>query len=359
MAGSIDSYTMDKRFIRKKGEVIWASLSVRCVRKPDGAVDYLIALLQDITYRKKMEEELRMHRDHLGELVAQRTEQIRQEVGRRKQKEEQYQAIVESIKEWVWEVNADFIHTFLSPRIQEVLGYEPEELIGKSPAAFMPPEEVERITPLIRDIISRGEQFRSFENVCYHKDGHLVYIEANGRPFFDENGALLGYRGSCNDVTERKKAMDELKERELDLLIKSKTLSEVNAALGVLLRQRVKDREDLENKLVSNIREMVLPYINKVQDSRPDPEHKTYLDIVTTNLNEIISPFLGRVKQLNFTPREIEVSTLIKEGKTTKEIAHLMGVATSAVDSHRDNIRKKLGLNKKKTNLRSHLLSLK
>ncbi|HOW54052.1 MAG TPA: PAS domain S-box protein [Syntrophorhabdaceae bacterium] len=359
LAGEIDSYTMDKRFIRKKGEVIWTSLSVRSMRKPDGAVDYVIALLQDITYRKRMEEELKMHRDHLGELVAQRTEQIRQEVGRRKEREEQYQAIVESIREWVWETNADFMHTFLSPRIKEVLGYEPEELIGKSPAAIMPPEEVERVTPLIREIVSRSDQFRSFGNVCYHKDGHLVHIEANGRPFFDENGTLLGYRGSCNDVTERKKAMDELKERELELLIKSKTLSEVNAALGVLLRQRVKDREDLENKLVSNIREMVLPYINKIQDSRPDPEHRTYLDIVTTNLNEIISPFLGRVKQLNFTPREIEVSTFIKEGRTTKEIAQLMGVATSAVDSHRDNIRKKLGLNKKKANLRSHLLSLK
>jgi DNA-binding CsgD family transcriptional regulator len=104
---------------------------------------------------------------------------------------------------------------------------------------------------------------------------------------------------------------------------------------------------------------MILPYILKMQKGQRDPRAKAYLDIVTTNLNEIISPFLNTIRQLNLTPREIEVASFIREGRTTKEIAQILGVATSAVDSHRNNMRIKLGLNKKKINLRSYLLSLK
>ena len=314
---------------------------------------------RDITERKKMEEELRIHRDRLGELVAERTIKLQEEINRRRQREEQFLAIAGSIKEWIWEMDTNFIHTYLSPRIYDILGYKPEELIGKSPVEIMPPEEVKRAGPLIKKIISQRKPFLSFENVCFHKNGKLVFIEANGRPFFDEKGKLLGYRGSCHDITGQKKTMDALKEREHKLISQSRTLKEVNTALRVLLKQRKEDREELENKLVSNIREMILPYVLKLRKDNLNLKHRAYLDIIATNLNEIISPFISKVMHLNFTPKEIEVSSLIKEGRSTKEIAELMGVAPSAVDSHRNNIRAKLGLNNKKINLRTYLLSLK
>jgi PAS domain S-box-containing protein len=312
----------------------------------------------DITERREMEEELRAHRDHLSRLVEERTDRISREVVRRKEKEEQYLALVESIKEWVWEMNADLVHTYVSPRIRDILGYEPEEFIGKTPFDFMAPGEPERIAPLAKKILAGKEQFASLKTTALHKNGRVIHFEASGRPFFDEKGAFLGYRGSCHDITEQKKTMDDLKERERELTAKSEALEEVNAALKVLLRQREDDREELEARLVSNIREMVLPYIHKMQKDKLDLRHRTFLDIVAANLNEIMSPFPNTIKQLNFTPREIEVASLIKEGRTTKEIAQFLGIATSAVDSHRNNIRNKLGLNNKKTNLRSYLLSL-
>ncbi len=314
---------------------------------------------RDITDRKRMEEDLRMHRDHLGELVAERTDQILREVATRREKEEQYLALVESIRGWVCEMDANAVHTYISDSVQDVLGYRPEELIGRSPLDIMPPEEVKKMGPLSEKVSSNGGSFITIETSCFHKDGRQVMIEAHGRPFFNKEGKLMGFRGSCHDVTEQKKATDALKEREMELISKSKALWEVNATLGVLLKQRERDRRELEGTFVSNVKELVLPHITKIQKSHPDPKHKAYLDIVETNLNEIISPFLGTVKQLNFTPREIEVSSFIKEGKTTKEIAEIMGVAPSAVDSHRNNIRAKLGLHNKKTNLRSYLLSLK
>ena len=88
------------------------------------------------------------------------------------------------------------------------------------------------------------------------------------------------------------------------------------------------------------------------------PEHKALLDVISGNLGKIMSSFPRTIKHLGLTPREIEVASLIKDGKTTKEIANFMGIGLRAIDSHRDNIRKKLGLSCRKINLRSYLSAL-
>jgi DNA-binding CsgD family transcriptional regulator len=80
--------------------------------------------------------------------------------------------------------------------------------------------------------------------------------------------------------------------------------------------------------------------------------------IMETNLKEMMSPFTRNVREVNFTPREIQVANLIKDGKTTKEIAEIVGVGLDAVNSYRNSIRLKLGLNKTKTNLQIYLQSL-
>lgn len=314
---------------------------------------------RDVTDLKDIESELKSHRDHLGQLVDERTREMQEEIVRRKMKEEQYQALVESIVEWVWETNTGFIHTYLSPRIYDVLGYSPDELIGSSPSVLMPDDERKRAMPIIESMIAQNDDFVSFQTICLHKDGRAVFVEANGKPFYDETGKWLGYRGSARDITDQKKFVDALKEREAQLILKSNTLEEVNAALKVLLQQREHDRNDLEDKFVSNIKGMVIPYIQRMQKIDLKPEYRAYLDVAIANLNEILSPFLTSLKHFNFTPKEIEVATLIRNGKTTKEIAEIIGVELSAIHSHRDNVRKKLNLNNKKINLRTFLLSLK
>jgi DNA-binding NarL/FixJ family response regulator len=90
-----------------------------------------------------------------------------------------------------------------------------------------------------------------------------------------------------------------------------------------------------------------------------DKNLKSYLSIVESNLNELMSPLIHNMRHINFTPKEIMVASLIKDGRTTKDIAETMGVGTSAIDSHRNRIRKKLGLNKRTVNLQSYIHSFK
>ena len=109
---------------------------------------------------------------------------------------------------------------------------------------------------------------------------------------------------------------------------------------------------------MSNVEQLIQPYVRKLKESKLDVSQEAWVDIIETNLQEITSPFLKNAAAFNFTPKELEVIQLLKEGKSTKEIAELLHVCEGAIELHRHRVRKKLGLNKKKTNLQSYLFSL-
>ena len=128
--------------------------------------------------------------------------------------------------------------------------------------------------------------------------------------------------------------------------------------MKVLLRQREKDKEELEQRFVSNVSELILPHVEKLKKSRLDGLQRTTLGLIEINLKEILSPFRYNVHNFNLTPRQFEIVSLIRQGRTTKEIAELLNATKDAIDKQRFIIRKKLGVNKDKINLRSLLLSL-
>ena len=164
----------------------------------------------------------------------------------------------------------------------------------------------------------------------------------------------------AQEVEERRHMEDVLKNREKELEIKSRNLEELNTALTVLLKKREEDKNHLEERVLANVNEMVIPYMEKLKNTHLSSEQNAYLSILDSHLNDIISPFLVKMstKYRRFTPKEIQVATLVKDGKTTKEIASLMNVCSGAIELHRNHIREKLGLTNKKMNLRSYLLSL-
>jgi len=163
------------------------------------------------------------------------------------------------------------------------------------------------------------------------------------------------------DITKRKQAEEALKKNERDLKDKTHELEELNAALRVLLKRREEDKLELENNVVSNLKKLVIPYIEKLKKGRIDRNDLVSLNVIESNLKDIASPFASKLssEHLSLTPKELQVADLIKEGKTTKEIAEFMSLSPATVEIHRYHIREKLGLSRKKTNLRTYLSSLK
>jgi len=159
---------------------------------------------------------------------------------------------------------------------------------------------------------------------------------------------------------ERRKAEDDLKQSEKELQLKSKTLEEANIALKVLLKHREEDRSVMEEKILSNVKKLILPSIDKLKNLKLNETQLDHVNIMENHVKDIISPFLHNLttKHFDMTPREIQIATLIKEGKTTKEMTEYLNISATAVDFHRKNIRSKLGIKNSKTNLRSLLISM-
>ena len=127
----------------------------------------------------------------------------------------------------------------------------------------------------------------------------------------------------------------------------------------MLLKGREADRVHFEESVLYNVKELLEPYIKKLAETPLDPKQQALLGIITTHAEEVISPFGRRLswEHLDLTRTEIQVAGLIKAGKNTRQIAAVLNISPRTVDTHRKNIRRKIGLTKKRANLRSYLLA--
>ena len=130
--------------------------------------------------------------------------------------------------------------------------------------------------------------------------------------------------------------------------------------LKVLLEQRNRDRQEMEQKIVSNIKHLVLPYLETLSGMSLPAHQKTLVSTMKENMDKVVSPFLTNLQYhfSHFTPAELRVAGFIRDGRTVKEIANILGISESAVNSHRQHIRNKLGLRNEKINLKTRLRSL-
>ena len=176
------------RFLTRDGR----SLDVLLYASPltvKGKVVGSLSSVNDITDRKRVESALR-------------------------ESEAKFQNLVETVSDLVWEVNRDGFYIYVSPKIRDLLGYTPEEILGKTPFDLMPAFEAQRVAEIFRPISERGEPFQGLEHINRHKDGHYVVIETSGAPVFDAEGAFQGYRGVDRNIDDRKRAEEKLRRSE-------------------------------------------------------------------------------------------------------------------------------------------------
>jgi PAS domain S-box-containing protein len=131
-----------------------------------------------------------------------------------RESEERYRSMVETTYDWIWEVDAAGAYTYASPKSQDLLGYSPAEVLGKTPFDFMPASEARRVRTLWEEAVGHRKTFSGLENINTHKDGHEVVLETSGVPVFGPKGEFRGYRGMDRDITERKRLEAQLRQAQ-------------------------------------------------------------------------------------------------------------------------------------------------
>ncbi|OGL46745.1 MAG: hypothetical protein A2161_18345 [Candidatus Schekmanbacteria bacterium RBG_13_48_7] len=178
---------------------------------------------------------------------------------------------------------------------------------------------------------------------------------------FDEAQLLIQTGNAIRRKQLELKEKNYRTELENEINIRTKELQELNSALKVLLKKREEEKIEIEEIISSNLKRVVLPYLEKLNATLLNNEQREIVQIIENNINDIISPFVKNLSSsfLNLSPTELEVASLIKQGKCTKDIAGIMHVSLNTVLTHRFNLRSKLGIKNKKINLYSYLNSFK
>jgi len=168
------------------------------------------------------------------------------------QSEQRYRTLVEVTSDWIWEVDPDGRYTFSNRTVEDILGYPPEDIIGKTPFDFMPPDEAARLTSVFREIAAAQKPFSCLENINLHKSGREVVLETSGVPILDEKGAFRGFRGIDRDITAHKKLEKNLR-RARERLEKRvrRTNSEIEAK-KTTIQEEINIRKQIQAELAQS-----------------------------------------------------------------------------------------------------------
>jgi sigma-B regulation protein RsbU (phosphoserine phosphatase) len=187
--GKYTHYRLERRLIRKDGAVLWVRQSVAGVYGFQGELQFAIDMIEDITDSKRSEEALQ-------------------------ESEARFRQIADMTCEWIWDQDEEGRYTYSSSAVKAILGYQPEEILGKPYYELLPPEDRARAAALAPEMMVRKETFLRLVTRYRHKGGHEVFTESTGTPILDSEGRVLKWRGMDHDITERKRFEDALRLRD-------------------------------------------------------------------------------------------------------------------------------------------------
>jgi PAS domain S-box-containing protein len=233
---------------------------------------------------------------------------------------------------------------YVNPGFTKMTGYKPEEVIGKTPRILQGPKTNRAVLDRLRTTLDAGEVFYG-QAINYRKDGTEFWNEWHIEPIRDENGQITHYIAIQHDVTERKRSEYAIEQK--------------NAALKEILEQIEIEKNKIKEGVSMNVEEILIPALKKMRRKGTKLD-KQYIDILEKNLKDLTSTFGLQVsdKHLKLSPREVEIANLIKNGTSSKEIVNMLNISAKTVETHRNRIRKKLGITKKDVNLTTYLQTL-
>jgi len=182
-------------------------------RTEDNVMDGVVLTFVDISDIAEVQEQLQLAYRNVQQEIKSK-QKIEQSL---RESEERFRSLVETSSDWVWEIDCNAVYTYVSPKVKELLGYEPPEIIGKTPFDLMSSTEATKIEEQFTTITEAHRSFECLVNTNLHKDGHQVIIETSGVAIFDREGNWRGYRGVNRDVSERQKYLTTI-QRNLTLL---------------------------------------------------------------------------------------------------------------------------------------------
>lgn len=293
--------------------------------------------------------------------------------------EEKYRNILENIQDGYCELDLRGHFIFVNDYMYHILGYTKKELLGMRGWDVMDDENSDKVFQSFNRIYKTQIPSKGFDYEIIRKDGSKRQIEVSASLVLNKDNEPVGYRSIVRDITNRKsaekalrKARDELEKRvkertsklaeiNKELEVKTINLEEANTALRVLLKKKDETRMELEEKILFNIEELVIPILDKLKSAVGlDRRQAAYVSVLEKTLNDIISGFSRTLssRRYSLTPTELQVAGLIRQGKQSKEIATFMNLSEKTIETHRRNIRGKIGIKNQKVNLRTHLLTI-
>jgi PAS domain S-box-containing protein len=176
--------------------------------------DVLGVLTLYATDRLEVDDDLRSSIETLGGQIAEFWSRTRAQRALR-ESEEKFRSIVETTSEWIWAVDASFVHTYSNPAVKRILGYEPREIIGKHALALMHPDDREAVETELEGFAFQKRGWEGMVLRWRHRDGSTRYLESTALPVLDDEGRLAGYRGSDRDITARMETEEKLREQAM------------------------------------------------------------------------------------------------------------------------------------------------
>jgi PAS domain S-box-containing protein len=352
---------IEHRIIDKNGEVRWIWTRLFGIKNYKGKFYRAAGLAQDITEQKlqslRLEELVNIRTTEL----TQSNEKLKTENVEREKAEQKFKELIELAPDPIITLDVNGKITSINHAALTITNLPGgNKVVGKHYSDFnlIPGKDLDLLKSSVNAAVD-GKTNPPIEfNFTPNRSNEVRYGEARFS-IIKSGGESKDILVIIRDVTERKKIKEQLENRENELMTQNVLLEEKNIALRELLQQIETAKNRIATNLQTNVNRLILPLIEKLIDSSSEIQN-TQLDLLKNNLLNLLSPFGHEISKnlLGLTQKEIEICNMIKSGQTSKDIARLMNVSYRTVETHRNNIRKKLNILNENINLQTYLRSI-